>query len=555
VQVQEFTQPPTDIRRYFGVLWRRKWWIVVPVVLAAVVVFALSSMRDDRFRAYGELLVTQPADTGVPLVDQSLSDEAKRTIENEIELIDSRDTQDAVAELAGRPLAVHARTSGNSDVISVSTENASAQQAADDVNDFTEAYLTLRRRDRLDDLHAVRRQVIAEREGVRQNLQQLQRPIREVEQLIATTPDGPERDALYNERDALRDENNYRRSSLNMELSQLNSTLDAIDGAVELTDGGVEIITAARPPGEPFFPQPKKDTLVAISIALLAGLVLAFAAEFSFDRVTNQEDIEVTLPDDRFLGAIPVIDELNSARPHSVLTFGGEQSLGAEAYRALAASIEFARLEKPVKVIHFTSPVAGEGKSTTAANLAAAFAETGARVAMVDADVRRPELYRILGGRNDVGLSSVLLGRVPLADALRDVDSLPGVKLLSPGELPPNPTKMLYARRTEDVFDALRAEFDVVLVDGPPVLPVADALILTQFSDMTVMVIRSGSTRRRALRRARHALARVEAASLAVVLNAAPLSGPDGYGYYGHYYGSKDEEPELVTETRRRRRR
>jgi capsular exopolysaccharide synthesis family protein len=197
-------------------------------------------------------------------------------------------------------------------------------------------------------------------------------------------------------------------------------------------------------------------------------------------------------------------------------------------------------LDKPLKVIHLTSPVAGEGKSTTAANLAAAFAETGARVAIVDADVRRPVLYQILGDTNDVGLSSVLLGQVTLVDALQDVPELPGVKLLSPGAVPPNPTKMLYARRTEEVFDELRADFDVVLVDGPPVLPVADALILTQYSDMTVVVVRAGSTRRRLLRRTRHALERVESASLAVVLNGVALSGVDGYGYYGQY--QKDDE-------------
>jgi capsular exopolysaccharide synthesis family protein len=552
VQVQQELPPapPADVRRYVGLLWRRKWWILVPVVVAGLATFFLSSMREDRFRATGALLVTQPADTGVPFLDRALSDEAKRTIENEIEVIGSRDTEEAVRAAVGRPLVVRASSSGTNDVITLTAENSDPVRAAADVNDFADAYLDLRREARLEDLHAVRRQVVGERDAVQRNLTQLQAPLREIERLIAITPAGPERDALYNERDAIRDDNSYQRSSLNQQLSELRSALDAIDGAVDLTSGGITIITEAPVPSERYTPQPKKDTLVAVTIALLAGLALALVVEFAFDRISTQEDIELALPHDRFLGAIPIIEEL-ADDGHSLLTFGGAQSLGTEAYRALAASIEFARLEKPVTVIHFTSPVSGEGKSTTAANLAAAFAETGAHVAIVDADVRRPELYRILGADNQVGLSTVLLGQVALHDALQEVEALPGVKLLSPGPLPQNPTKMLYARRTEEVFDALRAEFDVVLVDGPPVLPVADALILTQFTDMTILVLRSGTTRRRAVRRARAALARVEAIGLAIVLNAAPLAGPDGYGYYGQYYGSK--EPVDGSTARRRR--
>jgi len=544
--------PPTDIRRYFGVLWRRKWWILVPVVLLGTGAFLKANAQAEQYQAKGEVLVTQVADTGVPFLDQSLSDEAERTIENEIELMDSRDIRERVAAIVGRSVAVTTGTSGNSDVIAVSSTNEDPQQAADDVNDFTSAYLQIRRADRLQDLRTIRQQVVADQAAVRRNLAALQAPIRQVEELIAITPEGPARDALYNERDSLRDANNYERSNLNAQLSQLNSTLDAIDGSIELTDGGIAIITEAAPPSEPFTPQPKKDALVAASLALVFGLALAFAAEFSFDRLTNQEDLEEALPEDRFLGAIPEIDEMEQTAGSSLLGFGPEQSIGAEAYRALAASIEFARLDKPVTVIHLTSPVSGEGKSTTVANLAAAFAETGARVAMVDADVRRPALDRILGAHHDVGLSSVLLGKTTLGEALQEIPDLPGVRLLSPGELPPNPTKMLYARKTEDVFAELRAQFDVVLVDGPPVLPVADALILTQFSDMTILVVRSGVTRRRALRRARNALARVESASLALILNAAPLSGPDGYGYYGRYYNDEDEEP---TKGRRRWRR
>jgi capsular exopolysaccharide synthesis family protein len=484
--------------------------------------------------------VTETSTEDIPFLDSGIAEDAERTIRNEVELLESQDTVDRVEGQVGRTLDIHARNDGESDVITLEATSSDASQAAADVNDFAHAYVELRRGDRQTDLQAARRRVVSDRLAAQTALRRVNGPIRALEAQIAATPPSVERDQLLAQRDAALDDISYQRTALNNQITELGQDVDRIDGAMQLTRGGAVVITEAPVPREPFTPQPKKDALVAATIALLIGLALAFMAEFAFDRLNTQEDIEESLPDDRFLGAIPRIDELGASHRSALLSFGQEQSVGAEAYRALAASIEFARLDKPLKVIHLTSPVAGEGKSTTAANLAAAFAETGARVAIVDADVRRPVLYQILGDTNDVGLSSVLLGHAPLVDALQDVPELPGVKLLSPGAVPPNPTKMLYARRTEEVFDELRADFDVVLVDGPPVLPVADALILTQYSDMTVVVVRAGSTRRRLLRRTRHALERVESASLAVVLNGVALSGVDGYGYYGQY--QKDDE-------------
>jgi capsular exopolysaccharide synthesis family protein len=494
------------------------------------------------YRASGEVLVSEPSTDDIPFLDEGLSDNAERTLRNEVELLESRDTVRRIEAEVGRRLSVVASNDGESDVISLVSTNTEAAQAADDVNDFARTYVELRREDRREELETARQRVQADRLAAQEALQRLNAPVRALEEQLANTPPGPDRDNLINQRDAARDATTYQRTALNNEITELGQDIDRIDGSIQLTSGGIRVITEADVPGERYTPQPKKDALLAATIALMIGLILAFVAEFAFDRLNSQEDIEEALPDERFLGAIPRIDVFAGDRSTGLLPFGQEQSNGEEAYRALAASIEFARLEKPVKVIHLTSPVAGEGKSTTAANLAAAFAETGARVAMADADVRRPVLYRILGDTNDVGLSSVLLGRASLSDALQDVPSLPGVKLLSPGPVPPNPTKMLYARRTEEVFDELRANFDVVLVDGPPVLPVADALILTQFSDMTIVIVRAGSTRRRSLRRARHALARVESASLGIVLNDASIAGVDGYGYYGQYQAAQEDE-------------
>jgi capsular exopolysaccharide synthesis family protein len=193
-------------------------------------------------------------------------------------------------------------------------------------------------------------------------------------------------------------------------------------------------------------------------------------------------------------------------------------------------------LDAPVKTILVTSATPGEGKSTTLANLAIAFAQTGATVCAVDADLRRPVLAKLFDLDNWAGLTTALIGQTPLDEVLRP-STIPGLTLLSSGPVPPNPAELLGSARMAELLAELTSRFEIVLIDSPPVLAVADAAVLAPRLDGVVMVVRAKGVDRRQVSRAKEALAAVKARLLGVVLTAVPSAGKDGYYYYSYHSG------------------
>jgi capsular exopolysaccharide synthesis family protein len=536
VEIQTIdTQPVPDVRAYAGMLNRRKWWIIATTLVVGVVAFANAARHEPHFRATAEVLVSTPLTVGTPVGDPSLSLSAERRIRNEMELLESRSLREAAWDRVGHHVSVVAHNPGDSDVISLTVTGTDAEAAARDVNAFTDAYAEVRTEQEAGDLQEARDERAAQR---RQHIQQqrtLRAPLEDINRLIAQTDDLEELNRLTAARDAELERTADAEQQNRETIGRLETEIADIDSALQRGEGVITVITEATVPSDPYFPQPKKDLLVGLAVGLLAGLALAFVREFADDRIVTEDDLERTLPEVPLLAVIPELDVVGPVGP-----FMGQaeddRAPTTEAYRSLAASVEFASLGKPITVIHVTSAVAAEGKSTTAANLAVAFAETGTRVAVIDADLRRPQLHKLFDVPAGPGLSAILTRRAAVDDALQPVEGLSGLRLLAPGSLPANPTKLLHAQRTEELFDELRAEFDVVIIDGPPLLPVADSLILTQFADLVLLVVRSNKSGRRVVAKARKALRRVDAGTTAAVLNRVHRSGPDGYDYYyGHY--------------------
>lgn len=188
----------------------------------------------------------------------------------------------------------------------------------------------------------------------------------------------------------------------------------------------------------------------------------------------------------------------------------------AEAYRTLRTNVQFSGVDRPIKVIAVTSAGAGEGKSTTLANLALALAETGARVVVVDADLRRPALHTLFGLSNEDGLSNAILHPdrpLPLRSGGRDT-----VQVLTSGPVPPNPAELIGSPRLDDILARLREQAEYVVVDTPPVTGLSDTATLAPRVDGVVLVVGAGVTRRDLARRAKEQLERVHARVLGVVL-------------------------------------
>jgi len=208
-----------------------------------------------------------------------------------------------------------------------------------------------------------------------------------------------------------------------------------------------------------------------------------------------------------------------------------------EAFRVLRTNLQFVDVDQPSKVYAVSSSIPEEGKTTTAANLAITLAQTGARVVLVETDLRRPKISEYLRAEGAVGLTTVLIGLIDLADAVQHFGD-DGLQVITSGANPPNPAELLQSRGMSDVIAKLRQAYDIVLLDAPPLLPVTDAALVGVQADGVLLVVRHGVTTRAQLREAHDRLANVGARVVGAVINRAPVRGSDSYGYsYGYGYG------------------
>jgi capsular exopolysaccharide synthesis family protein len=281
-------------------------------------------------------------------------------------------------------------------------------------------------------------------------------------------------------------------------------------------------------------------------LGLLCGIGLAYLADVADTSFRDPEEIRrrLGLP---IVGHIPIIDEKSAARAAeqaaepaahldpSLAIHHRPGSAEAEAYRTVRTALYFSTRGGGHKVIQVTSPSLGDGKTTLAANLAVAIAQSGKRVVLVDADLRRPRVHQVFGLSCEVGLSSVIVGETDLAGALRE-SGVEGLSLLPSGPRPANPAELLTMPRFEGLIAELRDRFDIVVVDTPPLLAVTDACVVASRADGVLLTIRISKNGRPAAERAREILLSLQANVLGVVVNRVG-KGAGRYGYDAYQYG------------------
>jgi len=296
---------------------------------------------------------------------------------------------------------------------------------------------------------------------------------------------------------------------------------------------GLANLAPASAPGHPISPIPRRDIGLGLATGLVLGLGLSFLRQSVDGTLRDSDELQEmtslsvlgTVPRDLPRKALPAVSHPRSAR--------------TEAYRQVRTTLlSRASLARTLVV---TSAGMGDGKTSLATNLAAVFARAGHRVALVDADLRRPRVTSVFGVRVDVGLTEVLSGTLALADALVMLqDGRLGI--LPSGRIAANPSEALHARAMGDVLAKLAADFEFVIVDTPPVLPVADALVLAPKVDGVLLVVRLGHTTRDQVRHAVSNLERVNAEVLGVVANQAGKGTDLDYRYPASHAGHRHRE-------------
>jgi polysaccharide biosynthesis transport protein len=315
-----------------------------------------------------------------------------------------------------------------------------------------------------------------------------------------------------------------------------------------LKSNNFRIVDVARVPTVPVEPNVPRNLAFGLMLGLTSGVGLAFLLEGLDNTVRTTEQAQM-ISGLAPLGMIPLGSRTaregatskrlviaSSKEAVELITQVRPQSQMAESYRALRTSLLLSNLGAPPKTIMITSALPQEGKTTTSINCAVVLAQKGVRVLLIDADLRRPSVHKILGMGPRSGLSNVLTGSATLEDAITRSPVLPNLSVLAAGTPPPNPAELLASANMRDMLEHLRGEYDHIVVDTPPALSVTDAVVLSPRADAIVLVIRSGHTTKQALRRSRDILTQVNAKISGVLLNAVDLSSPD-YHYYYEYQG------------------
>ena len=307
----------------------------------------------------------------------------------------------------------------------------------------------------------------------------------------------------------------------------------------------VRVIEAADVPLAPIAPKIMRNTVLAAIVGLMLAAGAAYLIEYMDDSIKDRTDVEQVL-EVPMLGAIAHIPA-NSPNPEAVALLQPKSAF-SEAYRMLRTNL---RYSLPVgvtrKVFLVTSIGPSEGKSTTVTNLAVVTAQAGQRTILVDADLRRPSLHKFWHcGGDGLGLSSLLVGEAASLDDVIMDTAVPGLQLVTSGPVPPSPTELLSSPKMAELLEEMAARADVVFLDSPPLMAVADANILAAMATGTIMVVEMGHTRLGACLQGLEVLKKVGGTILGVVLNHFDPKHGDYYGFFGYYPYASDQDTHKV---------
>ena len=486
-------------REYARAVVRRKWVVVLATLVAMIVAVVLSVMQTPIYAAEAGVLIQPRGDDA--LFDDDVRNLNSRAIQTEIQVIEGAAVRERVVEnlqLTTDPPPVDAAAVGDTDVVRLTVRDPNAENAAVYADAYANAYIEIRRE---------------------QSVEALLAASNEVQSAI---------DSLQADIDAL-DDDDARRATLLAQQANFKTTLDQLRVDAALRTGGAVTIKSAEVPDAPIEPTPGRSALLAGVMGFLIGCGAALLIDRLDDKVRGTGDLEVTgVP---VLGEIPN-DSSDGARLAAIRAPG---SPTVESYRGLRTNLQFLAIDRDLSVVQVTSSLPGEGKTTTASNLAVVLARSGNRVALVDADLRRPTVHELFDIPLAPGLTDLLLGTQPneLVHHI-DLGDDNRVSVYSAGVIPANPSEMLSSKRMSRLLSEMGAHYDFVIVDTAPLLPVSDSLAMSGWIDGVLLVAQAGRASITNVQDSLARLERVHAPTLGIVLNRVSNSRLLGYTYGGY---------------------
>jgi capsular exopolysaccharide synthesis family protein len=511
--MDELEPPEASLRVYFQIIRRRFIWLLAVTILSVAVGVAFIAIQKKQYSATAQLLL-QPTSGSVPISggQQSVSPTELLT---ELQLITNAPVREQVTKKLGFTPNISDAVVGQTDEIKLTATARTPVLAAQVANTYAKTFVAYERTNALNALIAAEQQLQAQITALDAQLKPLE----------SQTPPSAGTTATI--------------SALTSQEAALQGQLAQLQLAGAEVPGGVEVVSPASLPTSPSSPKRLTDGGIALLAGLVLGLGAVFAAEYADDKVYTKDEAERLSGGVPVLAMIPRVKSWKKSSRSMLITEVDPFSPVTEAYRSLRTSLQFAGKDTQLKTILVTSASGAEGKTSTVANLGVVLAKAGERVVVVNCDLRRPRLGNFFGQEETPGLTSVLLGQAELKDALQSVATTPELVLLGTGPTPPNPAELLGLDKVAEIFRQLASDYDIVLIDSSPLLPVADPLVLSQYADAILMVVMVGLTTRGEVQRASELLEQVTARATGIVLNKATrrsaAASKHGYGYkYGY---------------------
>ncbi|MGI8550299.1 MAG: polysaccharide biosynthesis tyrosine autokinase [Dehalococcoidia bacterium] len=537
-----------ELGRYILIIRRWLWLIAATTVIAGGVAYLVSSHQTKMYRATASLIVNQgQAAAGTSyndiLANQQLTKTyvsiatywpVMETAAKSLGIDSSRVPSSCACIVNDRGatlLSVTADVPLNTEIVNISGVSSSPSFAADGANAVAAAFTETIKQSQLLDTGAAEK-------GLQDQIKQVQ------DGIDKTTSDIRSAQSRGGSGGSPADI-----QALQTQLSQQQATLGTLNGQlgqIRLEQAkavnAVKLVAPARLPTAPFSPRTLLTSLIAALLGLFASAGVAILMEYLDDRVQTPADVERASEGVSTLGIVELLGKkrgnTEGLNGEMLLQPSSHPTRMLEAYRVLRSNLEFASAGRKVLTIAVTSARPGEGKTTTAANLAIVLGQTGKRVLLVDADLRRPTLHKRFDVANGAGLSTLFLMEDPAVVALTNVTGYENLHLLTTGPLPPNPTELLSSPRMRQLMELLSEQFEVVIVDTPPLLAVADASEIAARVDGVLMVVDTAKTRPAELAHAKESLDRASAMLLGVVLNKLQRRQTTRSDYYYDYYYS-----------------
>jgi polysaccharide biosynthesis transport protein len=536
-------QSSVSLRHYARILWRHKWLILEIAVIIPAIVVGVSLSQPNKYAATARIMAaSQSSSLSVAVgTNIDLSKPDAREMQTLASFVVTPEIAKNVSNELGWPddpatlmASTTAEADPNADIIGVTAERAKPAEAADLANAFAQQFVQWRQDTQQDSLD----------EAIK----------------------------LLDDQIALASPSNAARAALLERRGQL-------EVLKTLVSGGLTLGEAAQSPRAPSSPKPLRDGVLAFAAALVLGVGLAFLRDSLDVKVRSADEIS-ELTDLPVIASIPEFRKSKKS-PDELIVLDDPRGPTAEAYRFLRTNLDFVNFNHDIKVVLVTSPRPAQGKSTMIANLAVALLRTGKLVTVVEGDLRRPALHRYFKIANLLGLTNVVSGATPLADAMQVVtfkDSSvamtntsapksavrnlntgieadrPGIlhwalgtnagpaasgdlklRVLSSGPLPPNPGEIVNSLQMGAILDTLRSDSDYVLVDAPPMFAVGDAAAMADKVDGIMVILRLEETTADTLKSIEDFFTRVPTRALGLVVSGVPR------GSRGEYYSFHDD--------------